>query len=881
MRYGVTGAAGFIGSQLAEALQSAGHDVVGFDCFTDYYDPRLKAENARGLDIRPVDLAEGPVDFGGLDGVFHLAGQPGVRSFGDVFPLYVRRNVLASQRVFEAAVAAGVRIVFASSSSVYGAPERFPTPEDEPPHPLSPYGVTKLACEHLLDAYVRSYDLDAVVLRYFNAFGPRQRPDMAFTRIAFALAAGTRFELYGDGSQSRSWTYVGDVVDATIRAMSRRYRDVQRRRCARGVDERGDRPVRAACGIDARRPAQQRGPRRPAAHGRRHEPDPGGARLEPDRLAGGRSRETVGMGVGYSRRSMTAAPTPDLDAEREVDLGRWRRAIVRLWWLPVARARSRRRSLGGLYSLRGGSDYKAAALISLGQPVSPGGAIVNGFYSNPRAIALITSSASAQSAAEQAAGLPGGALRGQVSVAQVGSTTGAGATRVTPLVSLSVRGASPAKTADAANALSALVVKRTTAPYVGTKIATYRTVLQTTRTQLRSINERIASADKAIAAGHLNALDKLTLITQLDTALQRQGNLLEPAVLDADAARVLAERRERAGSDDGEGGQVLGALPRQLDRDRRADRSSARRDHGDRRRWARRPHPAGMKVSFLVPVYNEERTLEEVIRRVESLPLDKQIVVVDDGSTDGTRAILERLDGELENLVVVSQPNRGKGAAVRRALVEADGDVVVIQDADMEYDPAEVPALIAPIEEGVADVVYGSRLSGGRPQRAYLFWHLVGNRFLSVVTGSSSTPRSPTWRRDTRRSASTSSARSTCARTTSASSPRSRVGSAGRRICGSTSCRSPTTAARTRKGRRSPGATASRRFACSSACGSPDVLEGKTVAVVVPAHDEEALDRRDAAGDTGVRRPDLRRRRRLERRDRRAWPARSATRGSR
>ena len=142
-----------------------------------------------------------------------------------------------------------------------------------------------------------------------------------------------------------------------------------------------------------------------------------------------------------------------------------------------------------------------------------------------------------------------------------------------------------------------------------------------------------------------------------------------------------------------------------------------------------------MKVSFLVPVYNEERTLEEVIRRVESLPLDKQIVVVDDGSTDGTRAILERLDDELGNLVVVSQPNRGKGAAVRRALVEADGDVVVIQDADMEYDPAEVPALIAPIEEGVADAVYGSRLSGGRPQRAYLFWHLVGNRFLSVVTG--------------------------------------------------------------------------------------------------------------------------------------------------
>jgi len=142
-----------------------------------------------------------------------------------------------------------------------------------------------------------------------------------------------------------------------------------------------------------------------------------------------------------------------------------------------------------------------------------------------------------------------------------------------------------------------------------------------------------------------------------------------------------------------------------------------------------------MRVSFLVPVYNEARTLEEVVRRVDALPLDKQIVVVDDGSTDATPAILERLETELDDLVLVRQPNRGKGAAVRRALVEADGDIVVIQDADMEYDPAEVPALIAPIEQGVADVVYGSRLSGGRPQRAYLFWHLVGNRFLSVVTG--------------------------------------------------------------------------------------------------------------------------------------------------
>jgi UDP-glucuronate 4-epimerase len=221
MRYVVTGAAGFIGSHLSERLVEDGHEVVGLDCFTDYYEPALKEENARGLDVRRVDLAEDELDFRRVDGVFHLAGQPGVRSFGGVFPLYLRRNVLASQRVFEAASRDDVRVVFASSSSIYGAAERYPTPEETPPHPLSPYGITKLACEQLADAYARQFGLDSVVLRYFNAFGPRQRPDMAYTRIASTLAAGGTFELYGDGDQSRSWTYVADVVAATIAAMER------------------------------------------------------------------------------------------------------------------------------------------------------------------------------------------------------------------------------------------------------------------------------------------------------------------------------------------------------------------------------------------------------------------------------------------------------------------------------------------------------------------------------------------------------------------------------------------------------------------------------------------------------------------------------------
>jgi UDP-glucuronate 4-epimerase len=219
MRYAVTGAAGFIGSHLSEALIAQGDEVVGIDCFTDYYDPALKAENAGGREILRLDLAEDELDFAGLDGVFHLAGQPGVRSFGDRFPLYLRRNVLASQRLFEAAARDGAKVVFASSSSIYGAAERYPTPEDATPRPLSPYGITKLACEHLADAYGRDFGLDCVVLRYFNAFGPRQRPDMAFTRIALALAEGGRFELYGDGSQSRGWTYVADIVDGTIAAM--------------------------------------------------------------------------------------------------------------------------------------------------------------------------------------------------------------------------------------------------------------------------------------------------------------------------------------------------------------------------------------------------------------------------------------------------------------------------------------------------------------------------------------------------------------------------------------------------------------------------------------------------------------------------------------
>jgi glycosyltransferase involved in cell wall biosynthesis len=140
-----------------------------------------------------------------------------------------------------------------------------------------------------------------------------------------------------------------------------------------------------------------------------------------------------------------------------------------------------------------------------------------------------------------------------------------------------------------------------------------------------------------------------------------------------------------------------------------------------------------MRVSFIVPVFNEAATIDAVLERVAALDLETQVVVVDDASSDGSSERLEAWKSHDGFVVLRHERNRGKGAAIRTAIPHLDGDIAVIQDADMEYDPVDVPALIEPIERGVADVVYGSRLSGGRPQRAYLFWHLVGNRFLSLL----------------------------------------------------------------------------------------------------------------------------------------------------
>jgi glycosyltransferase involved in cell wall biosynthesis len=143
---------------------------------------------------------------------------------------------------------------------------------------------------------------------------------------------------------------------------------------------------------------------------------------------------------------------------------------------------------------------------------------------------------------------------------------------------------------------------------------------------------------------------------------------------------------------------------------------------------------ARTRVTFIVPAYNEAATIEEVLHRIDRLPLDTQVIVVDDGSTDGTAELLATWQKGRTASLVITQRNRGKGAAIRSAISHIEGDIVVIQDADGEYDPGDVPRLVEPIVDGAADVVFGSRLSGGQPQRVHMFWHLVGNRFLSLLT---------------------------------------------------------------------------------------------------------------------------------------------------
>jgi UDP-glucuronate 4-epimerase len=221
----VTGCAGFIGSHLTESLLADGVEVLGVDCFNDNYARPQKLKNLEramewgNFEFVPIDLARGDLHdlVAGVDTVFHLAAEPGVRaSWGERFELYVRNNILATQQLLEAASGTpDNRFVFASSSSIYGEAERFPTPETVTPKPFSPYGVTKLSAEHLCDAYHRNHGVNSVILRYFSVYGPRQRPDMGFFKFCRAAIRKEPITVFGDGRQTRDFTFVSDVVSAT------------------------------------------------------------------------------------------------------------------------------------------------------------------------------------------------------------------------------------------------------------------------------------------------------------------------------------------------------------------------------------------------------------------------------------------------------------------------------------------------------------------------------------------------------------------------------------------------------------------------------------------------------------------------------------------
>lgn len=229
MKVLITGVAGFIGSSLAQAiLQDERWEVLGIDSFSPYYDLSLKRRNVRSLGGERFSLIEGdiaslalPEVLDGVEVVFHLAGQPGVRgSWGSGFDQYVQNNVVATQRLLEASRDSRSlhRFVYASSSSIYGEAESYPTAETDTPAPMSPYGVTKLAAEHMVSLYAKNFGLPTVSLRFFTVYGPRQRPDMAFNKFIRAGLGMQPIYVYGDGSQVREFTHVSDIVRANIAA---------------------------------------------------------------------------------------------------------------------------------------------------------------------------------------------------------------------------------------------------------------------------------------------------------------------------------------------------------------------------------------------------------------------------------------------------------------------------------------------------------------------------------------------------------------------------------------------------------------------------------------------------------------------------------------
>ena len=310
MRTLVTGCAGFIGSHLTESLLADGHVVLGVDCFNDNYGRRDKLENLAhaqqwdGFEFVPVDLSRGDLHdlVEECDVVFHLAAEPGVRaSWSGRFETYVRNNVVATQHLLEAARRVPERrVVYASSSSVYGQAEQLPTAEDVLPQPFSPYGMTKLAAEHLCGLYHANYGVETVSLRYFTVYGPRQRPDMAFNIFCRAALAGETITIYGDGSQTRDFTFVGDIVAATpgASAAAPACRFARRSRSSRVV-----RAVPSTCAISTSSAGTcaTRAPTRPR-------PEPTSASRPPSRCARASRPNSLGRRSGRRAAGPSAKP---------------------------------------------------------------------------------------------------------------------------------------------------------------------------------------------------------------------------------------------------------------------------------------------------------------------------------------------------------------------------------------------------------------------------------------------------------------------------------------------------------------------------------------------------------------------------------------------
>ncbi len=227
MKILITGVAGFIGSHLAEILIKKGYDVIGIDSFSDYYPREFKERNIAGLlGNKKFEFIEGDLlnislltILSDVEIIFHQSSQPGVRRSWDMFNTYVKDNILVTQRLLDSIKGKNIKkLIYASSSSVYGDSKDLPFKEESIPKPLSPYGVTKLAAENLVELYRKNYGIPTISLRYFTVFGPRQRPDMAFFKFIKKGLLGKPIIVYGDGNQTRDFTYIGDIVEANIKA---------------------------------------------------------------------------------------------------------------------------------------------------------------------------------------------------------------------------------------------------------------------------------------------------------------------------------------------------------------------------------------------------------------------------------------------------------------------------------------------------------------------------------------------------------------------------------------------------------------------------------------------------------------------------------------